>query len=217
MMVLVRHALSVANKARVMSGMEDVAASPEGLDQVRVYRTQGLYPLTERHYSSPLRRCRETFQAAYGPAVRLDGIIDAFHEVSFGSLEGRGLSDQDLMRLWQSWVEGTEYAASFGVEPFTHARERGVRAVGDLARQCADQGVATVTVVTHSGLMRSAIAGLAGLGYEGWCTLSVPNGLGYALDLTVDEDRVGLVRATPLDPKAGPDKIVLPQGVGGVQ
>lgn len=210
-MVLVRHGFSASNKIHVFSGMNDVSLTPEGAEEVRAYRARGLYPTTQRHYSSPLRRCLQTFRAAYGEDCPLDGVLDEFHEVSFGSLEGRGLSDDDSMRLWHSWLEGTAYAASFGVEPYADARARGANAVRGLARSCAREGVATVTVVTHSAIMRAALAGLAGLDEQGWLSLRVPNGMGYDLRLTCADGEARLRRAIPLDPAAPADAVVVPR------
>lgn len=234
-MVLVRHGFSQANAAKIYSGLSDVDLTDQGRDEVRDLRARGIYPATELHFSSPLRRCLQTFEVAYGPQERLDGTIDAFHEVDLGSLEGRGLPPQDAMRLWDSWVSGGGFSAGFGMEAFAHARDRGAGAVRRLASRCAAQGVRTVTVVTHSAIMRAALMGLAGLPQDGWGSLWVPNGLGYLLSLQVgpsaagaagagEEDEaaglrpVSFLRADPLAPDAVPGGIraVLPGGVASL-
>jgi broad specificity phosphatase PhoE len=212
-MVLVRHAFSEANAARLYSGTLDVDATPEGLAQVEEYRREGVYPETQRHYSSPLRRCLQTFRAAYGPDAVLDGTIDAFHELDLGDLEGKGLSEQGNERLWNSWIADGDFARGFHVESFAHACARGAGAVRDLACGCVRGGCDSVSVVTHSAIMRSSLAGIARLTPHDWLRLQAHNGLGYVLALEVDPDagKVDLERAVPLDPNAPADATVYPR------
>lgn len=211
-LVLVRHGYSQSNKHHVFSGMTDVALTPEGIEQIEAYRAEGLYPATEKHFSSPLKRCLQTFRAAYGEQTKLDGVIDAFHEVSFGTLEGRSLDDDGMMHIWDSWLEGGSFAAGFGVEPYEHAKMRGSHAVANLAFACARHGVASATVVTHSAIMRASLMGLLGLDADGWSILHVPNGFGYSLDMNIDNNEVCLIKATSLDPHAGDDAELVPAG-----
>lgn len=230
-MVLVRHGYSKANAAKVYSGLSDVDLTEQGKRDLREFRARGIYPATQRHFSSPLRRCLQTFEVLYGPQTRLDGVIDAFHEVDLGLLEGRGLPLQEAKRLWGSWVSQGSFAADFAMETFAHARDRGAGAVRNLALSCASAGVSTVTVVTHSAIMRAALMGLAALPQESWGGLWAPNGLGYRVLMQVDgaihaspdeldeKPAVRFLRAEPLVANAVPGGIpaVLPGRIGSVE
>jgi broad specificity phosphatase PhoE len=211
-MVLVRHGNSQANARGVYSGTLDVDVTAEGLAEIEEYRREGLYPATQRHYSSPLRRCLQTFRAAYGKNVALDGIIDDFHELCLGDLEGKSLGPEGNEMLWASWVVNGSFARSFHVESLAHASARGSNAVRRLALACSADGVSTVSVVTHSAIMRSALMGLAALSAQDWGRMSVPNGMGYvlSLDVSLSSGAVSFLRATPLDPSASDDAVIVP-------
>ena len=201
-MVLVRHGRSVANDAGVFCGSYDADLTPEGLAQVRRLRARGVYPATQEHYSSPLSRCLMTFEAAYGSGTPLKATLPAFQELDFGKLEGRSLPDGQKQELWNSWLAGAGLADRFGVESYAHLCERGARAVRALAIDCQGRGIGSVTVVTHSTIMRAAIMSLAGLKTGQWAELIAPNGLGYMLDLECEGQTVRFLRATPLDEQA---------------
>lgn len=210
--VLIRHALSQANQEHRFSGSLDVEATPEGLEQIRTFKRQGIYPHTQLHYSSPKRRCLATFEVAFGGRATLDGTLEDFCELHLGKLEGNCLTPDESMRMWDSWVQGTDHARSYQIESLEDGSLRGANAVRKLALLCEAQGVNSVSVITHSAIMRAALMRLANLETRDWMRLVVPNGLGYVLSLKVDSTgQVCFNRAVPLDPVAPSSAYIYPR------
>lgn len=209
--VLLRHSFSMGNARRTFSGMGDVELAPEGIQMVRDYREQGFYErfvTAERYYSSPLRRCRQTFELALGDRASLDGIINAFHEIDFGEVEGTSLSSDEVAAFFRRWVAGEPYPAAPHLETLTHLRARGCAAARALALDCVAHGVQSVCVVAHSAISRATITALAGLPAQAWLDTPMPNALGYVLTLDVDKGAAASAPAgliTPTDVPYDPD------------
>lgn len=201
--VLVRHGVSEGNLRRAYCGRLDVPLAEEGALGIRALRAQGAYPPTCLHFSSPLLRCRQTFEEAFGPQVRLDGVLDGFAEVDFGGLEGVSLSPDASESFRRRWIAGEPTPEAPGAESCAESRERAFAAVADLVARMEAKGAPSATVVTHSFFMRAVLTRLAGLGPRHWFDFDVPNGLGYVLEVDprpFARGRSGLVRAVPFGP-----------------
>lgn len=189
-LVLLRHSFSMGNALRKFSGMGDVELAPEGIQMVRDYRSQGFYErcaVAQRYYSSPLRRCLQTFELAFGGQARLDGIVLSLHEVDFGEMEGTSLPPDEVAAFFSRWTQGEPQSGAPSLEPLAHLRDRGCAVVRALALDCVASGVESACLVTHSAISRAALAGLAGLPLRDWLDIPMPNALGYVLTLDVDE------------------------------
>ena len=216
-----RHAFSMGNARQEFSGTVDVPLAPEGEQAVRDYRAQGVYArdcATQRYYSSPLTRCLQTFHLAFDGVAELDGVIEAFHEIDFGELEGATMGPEEVRAFFARWTAGEPEPLAPHLEIYVHLRDRGVGAVRDLALRCAGEGVDSVTVVTHSAISRAILGGMAGLPADSWLYIPMPNALGYALELEADAAAdpadpaaVRLVRATPFGPDAAERPTIEPQ------
>lgn len=216
-MVLLRHAFSMGNARRQFSGMGDVELAPEGIQMVCDYREQGIYArsaTTQRYYSSPLRRCRQTLELAFDGCVVPDGIVDSLHELDFGEAEGTSLSGEEVHAFFARWAGGEAMSDAPHLESLAHLRERGGAVGRALALTCVREGVESVTLVAHSAISRALMLGLGNLPQERFLDMSMPNALGYVLTLEVDpeaaaffEAPAGLMRpatgagAAPYDPE----------------
>lgn len=209
--VLLRHSFSTGNARRIFSGMGDVELAPEGIQMVRDYREQGFYErfaTAQRYYSSPLLRCRQTFELALGDRAALDGVINVFHEIDFGEMEGTSLSSDEVAAFFSRWAAGEPQPGAPHLETLAHLRARGCAAARALALDCVASGVESVCVVAHSAISRATITALAGLSPQTWLSTPMPNALGYVLTLDVDESAAtpapaGLI--TPADIPYDPD------------
>ncbi|MFQ7453861.1 MAG: histidine phosphatase family protein [Flavonifractor plautii] len=182
-LVLVRHGYSLGNEKSLFSGWSDVPLTERGRRELRELRQVIRYPRTGRYFSSDLSRCRETFQELYGPHIVLDGLRPEFREICFGSLENRPGTQEDFMHFFRAWLAGHPI---LDVETYKAFRRRVLEAVAGLMRDCLAQGSQSATVVTHSGLIKTAVTALNHWGPEQWPQIEAPNGLGYILTLSAE-------------------------------
>lgn len=182
-LVLVRHGYSLGNEKSLFSGWSDVPLTERGRRELRELRQVIRYPRTGRYFSSDLSRCRETFQELYGPHIVLDGLRPEFREICFGSLESRPGTQEDFMHFFRAWLAGHPI---LDVETYKAFRRRVLEAVAGLMRDCLAQGSQSATVVTHSGLIKTAVTALNHWGPEQWPQIEAPNGLGYILTLSAE-------------------------------
>ena len=164
-LVLVRHGYSLGNEKSLFSGWSDVPLTERGRRELRELRQVIRYPRTGRYFSSDLSRCRETFQELYGPHIVLDGLRPEFREICFGSLENRPGTQEDFMHFFRAWLAGHPI---LDVETYKAFRRRVLEAVAGLMRDCLAQGSQSATVVTHSGLIKTAVTALNHWGPEQW-------------------------------------------------
>ncbi|MBS5450748.1 MAG: histidine phosphatase family protein [Coriobacteriia bacterium] len=189
-MVLLRHSFSMGNARRQFSGMGDVELAPEGIQMVCDYREQGVYETyasTQRYYSSPLRRCRQTFELAFDGRKQLDGVVGSLHELDFGEAEGTSLEGDDMRAFFERWANGEPEPAAPHLESLRHLCDRGAIVARALALSCVRDGVESVTLVAHSAVSRALIVGLAGLPLQTFLEMQMLNALGYTLTLDVDD------------------------------
>ncbi len=179
-LVLVRHGFSLGNEQSLFSGWSDVPLTEWGRAELCRLRREMDYPVTDRYFSSDLRRCKDTFHLLYGDWAELDGIRPEFREIYFGALENRPATTNDFIRFFHDWLTGKQIADGESYQAFG---DRVLAAVTGLVEECHALGAESATVVTHSGFIRTAFMRLHHWPLERWPSLDVPNGLGYILEL----------------------------------
>lgn len=194
-LVLVRHGFSLGNQNHLLSGWSDVPLTPEGCAELRQLRTTWIYPKTDLYFSSDLRRCRETFAVLYQGRAELDGILPDFREIYFGSLENHPVSESALNTFFRTWLSGGQTADEETLDAF---RTRLLAALNALTEQCQRQKAQSVTLVTHSGVIRVLNLLLTGNPPETFPEISTPNGLGYTAALDIGEDGIKLRSWVPI-------------------
>ena len=163
-LVLVRHGYSLGNEKSLFSGWSDVPLTERGRRELRELRQVIRYPRTGRY-------------------IVLDGLRPEFREICFGSLENRPGTQEDFMHFFRAWLAGHPI---LDVETYKAFRRRVLEAVAGLMRDCLAQGSQSATVVTHSGLIKTAVTALNHWGPEQWPQIEAPNGLGYILTLSAE-------------------------------
>ncbi len=117
----------------------------------------------DRVVHSPLDRTRDTaaaIAAACGCAAEpIDGLI----ELDMGEWTGRGIADLHGDPAWTAWNERRATARISGGESMAEAQARIVAALGALA---AHEDGRTVAVVSHSDMIKAAVAHVLGLSLD---------------------------------------------------
>lgn len=182
-LVLVRHGYSLGNEKSLFSGWSDVPLTERGRRELRELRQVIRYPRTGRYFSSDLSRCRETFQELYGPHIVLDGPAPGVPRDLFWLIGKPSWYTGGLYAFFRAWLAGHPI---LDVETYKAFRRRVLEAVAGLMRDCLAQGSQSATVVTHSGLIKTAVTALNHWGPEQWPQIEAPNGLGYILTLSAE-------------------------------
>jgi probable phosphoglycerate mutase len=154
--ILIRHGAHDL-LGRVLAGrMAEVGLNAEGLAQARLLGRRLSSTPVEAVYSSPLRRARETAQWL-GTAVQID---DAFDEIDTGAWTGVDFDTLQDDREWRRWNEHRSLARCPGGESFIEVQARVARGLERLTARHPEQ---TIAVVTHSDIIKAAIAYCLGL------------------------------------------------------
>jgi broad specificity phosphatase PhoE len=154
-LVLIRHAQSLANVERRIQGTGDSPLSLVGEEQAR--RLAAWMRASSYHadhlFASPLRRAQQTAEvigAALGLPVQLR---PGLQEMDMGQLED--MSEDELPALLEQAPSDAVFEQQYALEP---ARCFTERTVGTLHGLLAAYDGSTIIVVTHLGVICTALA-----------------------------------------------------------
>jgi broad specificity phosphatase PhoE len=171
---LVRHGESTWNAVRRFQGGRDAPLSPRGRLQARALAAEVASLRFDALYASPLSRARDT-AAPCGAALGLEAVpVDDLREIGLGDWEGRTLESvlaQDGER-YERWLREPLAHAPPGGEPMTALAARVQDA---LARLAARHRGGRVLVVSHGGVIASALCGWLGRSLDSIWTLRLDN------------------------------------------
>ena len=180
--VLIRHGWSEGNERKLLYGRLDVPLTPGGIEQLVEYRNTYSYPVTDRYYSSPLLRARQTFDTIY-EGVKLDGLLDGFLEIDFGDVEGYPESYAESYRAYfEKWSEGERLWNGETIDEMT---ERTDKAVRDLVDELYREGLSSATVVCHSCTIKTILMNTGFMSRDVMSVL-VPQGKGFRISFDYD-------------------------------
>lgn len=160
--LLVRHAAHVHLDRRLSGRMEGVPLSDAGHAQAHRLAARLAREPVDAVECSPLQRTRDTAAAIAG-ACGLDAArpVDALVEIDMGDWTGRrfdSFSADDP--AWRHWNDARATARIPGGETMAEAQ---ARIVGHLERLGGAAGDATTVLVSHSDMIRAAVAWVLGL------------------------------------------------------
>ena len=157
---LMRHAMTVWNREGRIQGQMDTPLTPEGENQIQVWRGV-LKPLgLDLICSSDLGRARATARGL-NQALALPLVIEPrLRELDWGRWTGkvhRRLKTEDAERYQRETAQGWHFQPPAG-ESHLQVLERVLGALADLARR---PGGRRILVVTHEGVLKCLIYHLA--------------------------------------------------------
>lgn len=158
--ILIRHAVHTLAEGTLAGRLPGVHLSAQGAQQAQRL-AQRLANLPIRAiYSSPLERTRQTaapLAAQFDLPVQID---DAFGEIEFGEWAGKRFDDLAGDPRWNEW---NSFRSS---SPLPHGGlmlEIQLRAVAALQRLCQAHPDQMVAVVSHSDVIKAAVAHYLGV------------------------------------------------------
>lgn len=180
--VLVRHGYTEGNDQGLYTGWTDTKLSKKGIEDLEYYRDNYDYPKTDRYYTSDLSRTIDTFRIIYGDTAINESTF-AFREINFGEYENikwdsiEDIPYNDVYVLNQPHVAG---------ETISQVSMRLFGKLTAVLGEMEDKGEESVTIVCHSGVIRTIIMFLTPLSFNSYYDIDTPNGLGYILDIDFD-------------------------------
>lgn len=161
LVVLIRHAHSMANGSGVLAGRSGgVLLSPSGRKQANeLARRLGLIPVKSLR-SSPLERCGQTISPWLKKMRQSDSSVKVeidtdLSEVDYGEWTGRKLRALSREALWKQVQEVPSQVTFPEGESLAAMQERAMRAV---ERGLSKRGKGHVILVSHGDVLKSIIA-----------------------------------------------------------
>ncbi len=161
LVVLIRHAHSVANGSGILAGRtEGIRLSPTGRKQAQeLAKRLGVIPIKSLR-SSPLERCEQTISpwlrkfADSNPKLTVQ-IDEDLSEVDYGEWTGRKLRSLSKEPLWKTVQEEPSKVVFPAGESLRDMQDRAMRA---LQRGLDRRGKGHVILVSHGDVLKSIIA-----------------------------------------------------------
>ena len=176
-LVLIRHAETVGNLRHQWTGWSHTPVSELGRQQIGRTATRLAQEPSEfgALYSSPLERAWQTAESI-GAAIRRSPVaMESLKEMHFGELESIQTDEfaTEHPELYDRWQRRTDESFGWpGGETRRAFRRRVADALGQIA---ADHPGETVLVITHSGVIRMALAHFVPHEYGDWWRVRIGN------------------------------------------
>lgn len=188
--LLIRHATTQAVGRHLSGRMPGVPLNEEGQLQAQLLAQRlAVLPLAAL-YSSPVERALQTAELI-GKVLQLPILSsDDFLELDFGRWTGAGFEDLSGDKQFQRFNAFRSHTRIPGGETMLEAQ---VRIVGGLQRICEKHGNETVAVVSHSDLIKAAVAYYAGIPLDLFQRIEISPASVSVLELYEDTARILLV------------------------
>ena len=196
----IRHGITAANENGQYIGSTDLSLSERGKNELSKLSKQYKYPGAGLFYTSPLKRCVETFRILY-PEVE-PVMLEGFSECDFGSWEGKTAEDLENDTEFQNWLADANHYAPPGGESGGQFTYRVCSAFETLVQNMMKKGITSAVIVTHGDVITTLLStyGIPKAHPFDWMT---EHGCGYSLRIIPNlwmRDMVAEVYAkVPLD------------------
>lgn len=194
-LVLIRHGATAANREHRYLGKTDEGLCEDGIGELQKMCESGGYPVVDRLFSSPMKRCLETARILYPDQDAM--VISEWEEMDFGVFEGKSYRElQDDVR-YRAWVDGggiTPFSEGESREQFIKRCERGFYRMMKLLSESVVQereGAVTIGMIVHGGTIMSL---MSRYGEGGYFDYQVANGQGYICVLKGSKDHPKMVQ-----------------------
>lgn len=184
-LVLVRHGYTVGNDQGLYTGWSNTVLSEKGIEDLKRYREEYDYPKTDRYYTSDLVRTIDTFHLLYGEDTPIKESTFAFREIGFGDYEDVKWNEIKDAPYNDMYILNRPHVNGETISQVT------LRLFGKLTQVFSDmkmKGEDSVTIVCHSGVIKTILLFLKSMPFDEFNAISTPNGLGYVLDIDFDSD-----------------------------
>lgn len=151
-MFIVRHGQTLFNLVDRPQGLCDSALTEKGIEQGKT-AGHALRNVWFHHaYTSPMERCVDTSDLILSGRKMSARILDDLREQDFGIFEGT--DDSQLKKQFQKMCMTADFSSG-NCEPFDEVRNRFLRALNEIVKECDHDD--NVLVVSHGAVMMSSL------------------------------------------------------------
>lgn len=178
---LFRHGLTKGNLNAQYIGHTDYPLTSNGIKDLQTIQAKHHYPPAEAVFVSPLKRARQSADIMYPKNNKI--VIDNFIEYNFGEFEALTAADLKDNEAFHQWLRGDMYARPPYGESNAEFVQRICEAFEKVINGCVTEGVETIAIVTHAGVIMTLLAcyGLPEAPMAHW---QMDAGYGYQLRIT---------------------------------
>lgn len=172
-------------------GNTDESLSVQGISILQKEKNNGTYPMIDKLFTSPMKRCMQTVEILY-PDIQ-PVIVPDWREMDFGDFEGKNYQDLQEDPRYQKWID------SNGTLPFPNGESREnfiKRSKQGLYAMCkelsktvrsADMKHVVIGMIVHGGTIMALLSSFYGGEYFDHQTA---NGKGYGCKLCCDGEHI---------------------------
>ena len=190
-LIMIRHGATKANEEHRYLGNTDESLSVKGITTLQKEKNNGTYPVIDKLFASPMKRCIQTAEILY-PDIQ-PVIVPDWREMDFGDFEGKNYQDLQEDRRYQKWID------SNGTLPFPNGESREnfiKRSKQGLYAMCkelsktvrsADMKYVVTGMIVHGGTIMALLSSFYGGEYFDHQTAT---GKGYSCKLCCDGEHI---------------------------
>lgn len=176
--LLIRHGKTEGNERKLYTGKTDEALSLAGITELQHYKGEGIYPLVDAVYTSPMKRCLESRELIY-PKVPFS-LISEISECDFGEFEGKSYQDLSDRQDYIKWVDGKQ--APPGGEKTVDFKRRVWNGFEKILDNAFQENRETVAIFLHGGSVMVIMEKLSQKP-ESFYEHQVKNGHGFCFEM----------------------------------
>lgn len=149
--IFIRHSLTKGNEEKRYIGKTDEPLCEKGIEFLK----DKVYPICEKVYVSPMKRCRQTAEIIYNKQEFYE--VEDFRECDFGIFENKNYLELNGNEDYQKWID------SNGELPFPQGESkkdfsiRCVNAFEKIIKDCKKDKISSVAFVVHGGTIMSIL------------------------------------------------------------
>lgn len=154
--MLIRHGQTKSNAEHRYLGRTDEPLSEQGKQDLMEKKKKGNYPIPEKVFVSPMRRCIQTAEILFPDSEVV--CIPEWVEIEFGTFEGKNYEELKEEKEYQAWID------SGGRLPFPNGESREAFQERVMAgyKKITDASNTDVVAVVHGGTIMALCSSLLG-------------------------------------------------------
>ena len=184
-LVLIRHGFSEDNKNRIFSGSRDPHVTREGIDELSKLRTSVDYPKTDRYVTSDLIRTIETIRTLM-PEQEYS-VNPNFREQDFGDYEGVGITEERVRYFYGKVYDDIAYE---NAELLSDVMKRVDKGIHQEVKDCIKDNCRSLSIFSHGMTIKIILYYFRLIDKEMIVTMPIGNGLGFILDLDIENNEI---------------------------
>ena len=153
----IRHGRTEGNQTHRYIGRTDETLSEPGIKMLKKGLLAGIYPIPDRLFVSPMKRCLETANLLY-PQIT-GTVIEDLRELDFGIFENKNAEELADCPDYQNWVDSGGLLPIPGGESRECFLARSVKGFQEAISQAGD--AEQIGFVVHGGTIMSLLSSLS--------------------------------------------------------